>query len=157
MARFQKKYRESMLPFLINDLHFLFSAQRKKDYESLIVLRNTVHKFVNEVSELLPEITQDELTMKKEAFEQDQKTLALNFLSTIQEFDNQESIKNKSDEKQLQRELDELFPQEFVDFLAQTGMDYESRRVKVNSGKKLCRWNPLDELYGLSSFASGRE
>ena len=51
--------------FLINDLHFLFSAQRKKDYESLIVLRNTVHKFVNEVSELLPEITQDELTMKK--------------------------------------------------------------------------------------------
>ena len=65
MARFQKKYRESMLPFLINDLHFLFSAQRKKDYESLIVLRNTVHKFVNEVSELLPEITQDELAMKK--------------------------------------------------------------------------------------------
>ncbi len=58
-----------------------------------------MHKFVNEVSELLPEITQDELTMKKEAFEQDQKTLALNFLSTIQEFDNQESIKNKSDEK----------------------------------------------------------
>lgn len=54
-----------MLPFLINDLHFLFSAQRKKDYESLIVLRNTVHKFVNEVSELLPEITQDELAMKK--------------------------------------------------------------------------------------------
>ena len=106
-----------MLPFLINDLHFLFSAQRKKDYESLIVLRNTVHKFVNEVSELLPEITQDELAMKKEAFEQDQKTLALNFLSTIQEFDNQESIKNKNDETQLQRELDELFPQEFVDFL----------------------------------------
>lgn len=134
-GQISKKYRESMLPFLINDLHFLFSAQRKKDYESLIVLRNTVHKFVNEVSELLPEITQDELTMKKEAFEQDQKTLALNFLSTIQEFDNQESIKNKSDEKQLQRELDELFPQEFVDFLAQTGMDYESRRVKVNSGK----------------------
>ena len=27
------------------------------------VLRNTVHKFVNEVSELLPEITQDELAM----------------------------------------------------------------------------------------------
>ena len=81
-------------------------SKRKKDYDSLIVLRNTVHKFVNEVSELLPEITQDELTMKKEAFEQDQKTLALNFLSTIQEFDNQESIKNKSDEKQLQRELD---------------------------------------------------
>ena len=126
-GQISKKYRESMLPFLINDLHFLFSAQRKKDYESLIVLRNTVHKFVNEVSELLPEITQDELAMKKEAFEQDQKTLALNFLSTIQEFDNQESIKNKSDETQLQRELDELFPQEFVDFLAQTGMDYESR------------------------------
>ena len=134
-GQISKKYRESMLPFLINDLHFLFSAQRKKDYESLIVLRNTVHKFVNEVSELLPEITQDELAMKKEAFEQDQKTLALNFLSTIQEFDNQESIKNKNDETQLQRELDELFPQEFVDFLAQTGMDYESRRVKVNSGK----------------------
>ena len=55
-GQISKKYRESMLPFLINDLHFLFSAQRKKDYESLIVLRNTVHKFVNEVSELLPEI-----------------------------------------------------------------------------------------------------
>ena len=146
-GQISKKYRESMLPFLINDLHFLFSAQRKKDYESLIVLRNTVHKFVNEVSELLPEITQDELTMKKEAFEQDQKTLALNFLSTIQEFDNQESIKNKSDEKQLQRELDELFPQEFVDFLAQTGMDYESRRVKVNSGKNFADSGPGPSHY----------
>ena len=64
-----------------------------------------MHKFVNEVSELLPEITQDELAMKKEAFEQDQKTLALNFLSTIQEFDNQQRNQNKRDEIQLQRVL----------------------------------------------------
>jgi len=43
-----------MLPFLINDLHFLFRHNARKTIESLIVLRNTVHKFVNEVSELLP-------------------------------------------------------------------------------------------------------
>lgn len=132
-----KKYRESMLPFLINDLHFLFSAQRKKDYESLIVLKNTVHKFVDEVEYLLPDITQEELTLKKEIFDQNQKTLALNFQATIREFDNREHSRNEQTNKQLQSELDQLIPEPFVEFLAQTGRNYELRREKVNSGKNL--------------------
>ena len=47
-----KKYREQMLPFLLNDLHFLFSGQRKHDYEDLIVLQNTVHHFVDSVKDI---------------------------------------------------------------------------------------------------------
>ena len=36
-----RKYSEDILPALINGLNFLFSSKRKKDYEELIVLRNT--------------------------------------------------------------------------------------------------------------------
>lgn len=46
-----KKYSEDILPGLINGLNYLFSSQRKKDYEELIILRNTVAAFVKEIEE----------------------------------------------------------------------------------------------------------
>ena len=47
-----KKYSEDILPGLINGLNYLFSSQRKKDYEELIILRNTVAAFVKEIEEM---------------------------------------------------------------------------------------------------------
>ena len=63
-----KKYSEDILPGLINGLNYLFSSQRKKDYEDLIILRNTVMAFVNEIEKELPPITDEQLVSLKESF-----------------------------------------------------------------------------------------
>ena len=63
-----KKYSEDILPGLINGLNYLFSSQRKKDYEELIILRNTVAAFVKEIEEMLPPLTEENLAMLKEEY-----------------------------------------------------------------------------------------
>lgn len=63
-----KKYSEDILPGLINGLNYLFSSQRKKDYEELIVLRNTVAAFVKEIEDMLPPLTDENLASLKEEY-----------------------------------------------------------------------------------------
>ena len=63
-----KKYSEDILPGLINGLNYLFSSQRKKDYEELIILRNTVAAFVKEIEEMLPPLTEENLAALKERY-----------------------------------------------------------------------------------------
>lgn len=62
-----KKYSEDILPGLINGLNYIFSSKRKKDYEELIVLRNTVTAFVADIEEALPIVTEESLSDLKEA------------------------------------------------------------------------------------------
>ena len=56
-----KKYSEDILPAIINGLNYFFSNQRKKDYEQLIILYNTVCAYITEVKDVVPEISENEL------------------------------------------------------------------------------------------------
>jgi hypothetical protein len=47
-----KKYSKDALPAIVNDVNFLFSKQRKQDYEDLIVLKNTLEKLMDEIKKL---------------------------------------------------------------------------------------------------------
>ena len=70
-----RKYSEDILPALINGLNFLFSSKRKKDYEELIVLLNTIKAFVKEIEEELPPITNEGLAVQKESYFSKRKEL----------------------------------------------------------------------------------
>ena len=63
-----KKYSEDILPALINGLNYFFSSKRKKDYEDLIVLHNTLRSFVAEIEAELPPLTTEELAYQKKAY-----------------------------------------------------------------------------------------
>lgn len=67
-AAISKKYSEDILPALINGLNYLFSSKRKKDYEELIILRNTLKLFEQEIEEVLPTLTTEELAQQKKAY-----------------------------------------------------------------------------------------
>ena len=151
-----KKYREQMLPFLLNDLHFLFSGQRKHDYEDLIVLQNTVHHFVDSVKDILPQITEEELKEKRDRYYQEQKIISLRYSTDLDTLEKQNEAGWAILEKQAQQQLDTILPREFVDYMAQTAAAYCQRREKVNSGSQFSDgilWMsfaeyPLAELVG---------
>ena len=63
-----KKYSEDILPALINGLNYFFSNKRKKDYEDLIILRNTLQSFVKEIEAELPPLTTEELAQQKKSY-----------------------------------------------------------------------------------------
>ena len=60
-SRISKKYSEDILPVIINGLNYIFSNQRKRDYEQLIILYNTVCAYIVEVKGTVPEISENEL------------------------------------------------------------------------------------------------
>jgi len=128
-----KKYSEDILPGLINGLNYIFSAQRKKDYEKLIILRNTVTAFVNDIEEALPSITEDNLSTLKEAhftnrgstIERQKNDLA------VLENEHNKAIENLS--ATLRAEFDEIMPDEFVDYLYSIMACYAATLPKVNA------------------------
>ena len=62
-----KKYSQVILPGLINGLNYFFSSKRKKEYEELIILKNTAAAFVTEIGkELTPLIEENIDDLKKE-------------------------------------------------------------------------------------------
>ena len=58
----------SSVKITLDGLNYLFSKQRKKDYEELIILKNTVAAFVKEIEEMLPPLTQENLAALKEDY-----------------------------------------------------------------------------------------
>lgn len=128
-----KKYSEDILPGLINGLNYLLSSQRKKDYEELIILRNTVSAFVKEIEEILPPLTEENLaTLKEEYFTQRGSTVERqkNELSTFE--NNHLTTLDKVADK-ICTDLDNILPDEFAEYLFAIMANYAKVVHKVNA------------------------
>lgn len=128
-----KKYSEDILPRLINGLNYLLSSQRKKDYEELIILRNTVAVFVKEIEEMLPPITEENLAaLKVEYFTQRGSTVERqkNELAT---FENNHSTSLDKIADKICTDLDNVFPDEFVEYLYAIMENYAKVVHKANA------------------------
>lgn len=132
-----KKYSEDILPGLINGLNYLFSSQRKKDYEELIILRNTVAAFVKEIEEMLPPLTEENLaTLKEEYFTQRGRTVERqkNELATFE--NNHLATLDKVADK-ICTDLDSILPDEFVEYLFAIMANYSNVVHKVNASNDI--------------------
>jgi Cdc6-like AAA superfamily ATPase len=54
-----EKYSKDKLPGLFDGINYVFSEKRKKDYEELIVLKNTLEKLMEEIKKTIPELIGD--------------------------------------------------------------------------------------------------
>lgn len=132
-----KKYSEDILPALINGLNYFFSSKRKKDYEDLIVLHNTLRSFVKEIEDELPPLTSEELSQQKKAYFEKRESLVER---NKQEFATLEANYRNSIDSIAGRicaSLDEILPDALVEFLASQISDYGKIRNKVNAGQSI--------------------
>lgn len=132
-----KKYSEDILPGLINGLNYLFSGQRKKDYEELIVLRNTVMTFVNEIEETLPPLTEENLNSLRDSYTEQKRTLSEKHKNESDDFEKRHLITLDEVAEQICSELDRVLPDNFVDYLYLLIKHYEENIFKVNSSKEI--------------------
>ena len=128
-----KKYSEDILPALINGLNYLFSSQRKKDYEELIILRNTVSAFVSEIERELPPITQDNLKALESDYNQQKKALLERNRNELEAYESKHLVTLDDIAGEICNDLDEVLPDEFVDYLFALMMQYTTNINKVNS------------------------
>ena len=128
-----KKYSEDILPGLINGLNYLFSSQRKKDYEELIILRNTVAAFVKEIEEMLPPLTEENLATLKEEYFTQRGTTVERQKSELAIFENNHLATLDKVADKICTDLDNILPDEFVEYLFEIIANYAKSVHKVNA------------------------
>ncbi len=128
-----KKYSEDILPGLINGLNYLFSSQRKKDYEELIVLKNTVASFEKEIEEMLPPLTEEQLSSLKEDYFSQRESIIERHKTELRAFENNHSNTLENVAGTICTNLDNILPDEFVEYLYAIMTNYKKAVFKVNS------------------------
>lgn len=128
-----KKYSEDILPGLLNGLNYLFSSQRKKDYEELIILKNTVSAFVKEIEEMLPTLTEENLASLKEDYFTRRGSTVERQKNELATFESNHSNTINNVAEKICTELDEVLPDEFVDYLYDIMTNYAKTVHKVNA------------------------
>lgn len=136
-AAISKKYSEDILPALINGLNYFFSSKRKKDYEELIILRNTLKSFEQEIEDVLPSLTTEELAQQKKSYFANRATLLDNNnreLANLEE-NYRTCLDNIADK--ICASLDEILPDVLVDFLHGQITEHSKLRDKVNTNHQI--------------------
>lgn len=132
-----KKYSEDILPGLINGLNYLFSSKRKKDYEELIVLRNTVAAFVKEIEEMLPPITDENLSSLKEQYFTDRGRITERQKNELTGFEDRHLSTLDEIAEKICSDLDNILPDEFVSYLHAIMSNYQEDIFRVNASSEI--------------------
>lgn len=132
-----KKYSEDILPGLINGLNYLFSSKRKKDYEELIILRNTVAAFVKEIEEMLPPLTEENLAELKEGYFTKRGATIERHKRELADFESKHSNTLDAVADKICTDLDAILPDEFVDYLSAMASRYSGNVFKVNTSSEV--------------------
>lgn len=131
------KYADDVLPAIINGLNYMFSGKRKKDYEELIVLKNTVNAFVDEIQTELPPITNETLTNLKNTYFKNVTAEKEHQKYEIETFDNRYSATLEALADKLCAQLEEIVPDGFVEYLYGLMENHKAVQSKINSGNEI--------------------
>lgn len=130
--RISKKYSEDILPGLLNGLNYFFSNKRKSEYEELIVLRNTVASFVHEIEVTMPSLAEENVTGLREDYLGRKGAAAERHRREAAAQEAQYSAALETVADRIYTELDDILPDEFVDYLAEIVSRYAANVLKVN-------------------------
>lgn len=127
------KYTENILPGLINGLNYLFSSQRKKDYEALIILMNTVDAFVNEITTEIPNLTADTVSDMRSRHEEQRRGLEVSHKNALESLERQymQALNRIADT--IDSNLNAILPDELVNYMSYLTNAYLSANGKVNT------------------------
>ena len=126
-GRFQSlalKYSRRNRRGLMDGINYLFSSQRKADYEEIIVLKNTILNVIEEINETIPSLANDSLAAHDKDFVVKKQNIENQFNAQLayieQEFN--KNIDNVAD--QICQRFDAILPDALIDELKDAMDDY---------------------------------
>lgn len=128
-----QKYSEEILPALLNGLNYFFSARRKKDYEDLIVLQNTLDRFIEEIKTELPEVTAEIIKDMRADYEQQRTVLVLKQQGEKSEFENAYMMQLEAIVTEIDNGLNMVIPETLINDICSQVNTYNNHYGKVNS------------------------
>ena len=130
------RYSQDILPAIINGLNYIFSSKRKKDYEELIILKNTVESLIAEINQTLPELTQESVSGIDAKFRQDKQHLAERSAFAEQQLEQQYQADTETLAELICEQLDEILPDSILAELAASTVQYYDNLCKINVNSK---------------------
>lgn len=131
------KYAQTAWPGLVDGLNFLLSSQRKKEYEELIILLNTVQTLIEEMKDELPLITEEAIASIEEDYELKKSVLEQQCKKEMSDFENRHLHTINQMANEIYQDLDKLIPDEQIEQLVSLAENYKGRRGKVNSSEEI--------------------
>ena len=126
-----KKY-SNKLPIFIDGINYFFSSQRKKEYEELIILKNTIISFINEIEKNLSAILNEEFYKIENDCANDKKTLAKEYSEKLMFLDNEYRNTMYNISNKIYDELNIILPDELIFRMAKLISMYKHDTSNVN-------------------------
>ena len=114
------KYSKEASHALVDGIHYLFSSQRKQDYEELIILKNTLEKLMAEIKKMVPELIGDSTQVHADNYNERTATIKSKYQTELARINAryENSVEALADEICLQ--LDEVLPDSLLRSLRET-------------------------------------
>lgn len=128
-----QKYSEDILPGLLNGLNYLFSQKRKKDYEDLIVLRNTIDGFCREIRQVIPELTAEQMIDLEDTSADARREMLRNQKNELQGLENEYNGALERLSVEIDQGLEKDLPRKTVKRLEECMEHYRQNYTKVNN------------------------
>lgn len=139
--RISRKYREHILPGIINGIHYFFSSKRKADYEELIVLQNTVKDFISIIRDNINNIRDEAIKQIESEYKKNYKNAQIRSQNKLEVLQS-EYVNNITELTEvIGSTLDVVFPDELVNEMDTLIAEYQDSLNRV-----------FDKKMGSSSF-----
>lgn len=132
-----QKYSQDIMPSLINGLNYIFSSKRKKDYEELIVLNNTVKSFIEEIKKSMEEVEEDTLKEMEQTYSFQKQELESSQSSFKEKYENDYESKLNSIAEELDIGLNRILPDEVINLMSDLIEEYKRNYNKVNTSTNI--------------------
>ena len=127
------KYSTDILPSIINGLNYIFSSKRKREYEELIILKNTVEVLIAEINQVLPELTKESVSELDGSFRQSKRKLDEDKANAENKLTQQYHSDTETLADLIYKQLEEIIPMEVSTELAEYKAHYFSNLCKINT------------------------
>ena len=127
------KYSKDKLPALFDSINYLFSKQRKQDYEDLIILKNTLRKLMEEINKTIPELIKDGAQADQEIYNKKTAEIAEKYQSELSVINTlyESNVEALADE--ICEQLDAILPDSLLRSLKDVNGLYHKTFSVINS------------------------
>jgi len=152
------KYSEDTLPAVVDGVIYIFSKQRKADYEELIVLKNTLEGLMDEIKITIPELISDTTQMFTEKYNEQTAAIKSKYQTEVSKVDARYEQNAETLADEICQRLDIILPDNLLRTLRHLNESYNKNftNISINYGAwdKTITFGCVD--YPLELFVSSK-
>ena len=131
------KYSRETLSALVDGVVYIFSKQRKQDYEELIILTNTMDKLIREIKTTIPELIDDAARTFEKEFKEKSEDIYAKYHLELSKLEQRYETNIEELADDICQQLDNVLPETLLQSLRLANESYATNFCEITT-------NPVD-------------